>query len=141
MHRMARSIFEPCQECACIALRKASRAVTQHYEAQFRGSGLRVTQFTILSMLAQMKPQPISKLASFLGMERTTLTRNLGPLERRGLVKFIGDDDARVRRVTITPAGEAAARESLPAWKKAHSTVPRLLTKLGLDPNRIGASI
>jgi DNA-binding MarR family transcriptional regulator len=136
---MARSIFEPCRGCACTALRKASRVVTQHYESYFRGSGLRVTQFTILSSLAQMEPQSISRLANFLGMERTTLTRNLGPLERRALVRFSSDDDGRVRRVTITPAGESVAKSALKVWKQAQSTVPAVLKRLGLNQQDIAA--
>lgn len=107
--------------------------MTQHYEASFRGTGLRGTQFTVLSTLAQTGPMPISRLAAFLGMERTTLTRNLGPLEKRGFVTITSDEnDARVRRATITPAGEAAAREGLASWRKAQASVPRLLKQLGL---------
>lgn len=113
-------------------MRKASRAVTQHYEASFRGTGLRATQFTVLSTLAQTGPMPVSRLANFLGMERTTLTRNLAPLERRGLVEVAADaGDARVRKVAITAAGEAAARDGLPAWRRAQAGVPRILKQLG----------
>jgi DNA-binding MarR family transcriptional regulator len=130
---MDQSLFKPTRECVCTALRKASRAVTQHYEASFRGSGLRATQFTVLSTLAQTGAMPVSKLAAFLGMERTTLTRNLGPLEKRGLVEVVSDDgDARVRRVAITRAGENAARDGLAAWRKAQASVPRVLKQLGL---------
>lgn len=131
---MKRSIFEPCRGCVCTALRKASRAVTQHYEASFRGSGLRATQFTILSTLAQTGPMPISRLAAFLGMERTTLTRNLGPLAKRGLIDVVNSDgDGRVRRAAITAAGEEAARDNLAAWRKAQASVPRVLKQLGLS--------
>lgn len=114
--------------------------MTQHYETSLRGSGLRATQFTVLSTLAQTGPMPISKLAQFLGMERTTLTRNLVPLERRGLVETVGgDSDARIRRVAITSAGEDAARHSLPAWKKAQASVPRLLKQFGLGDMPLAA--
>jgi len=140
IHSMSHSIFEPCRDCACTALRKASRAVTQHYDASLRGTGLRTTQFTVLSTLAQTGPMPVSKLATFLGMERTTLTRNLGPLEQRGLVSIdSGDADARVRQVSITAAGEAAARHSLPAWKKAQGSVAPLLKRFGLTDIRRAA--
>jgi DNA-binding MarR family transcriptional regulator len=122
-----------------MAMRRASRAVTQHYEANFKGSGLRATQFSILSVLAQSKPLPISKLAAFLGMERTTLTRNLGPLKRKGLVRVLDDDDGRVRRVTITPAGESAARNTLKVWKRAQATVPAVLKRLSLNQQEFAA--
>lgn len=108
--------------------------MTQHFEASFRGTGLRATQFTVLSTLAQTGPMPISRLATFLGMERTTLTRNLAPLERRGLVKISTEDaDARIRRASITDTGEQAARQSLPAWRKAQASVPKVLKQFGLD--------
>ncbi len=73
-------------------LRRATRAVTAHYEAHFRGSGLRGTQFTMLSVLAQAGPLPMTRLADVLGVERTTLTRNLTVLARRGLVEWAGCD-------------------------------------------------
>ena len=103
------SPFHACRHCSCSALRRASRAVTQHYEACFRGTGLRATQFTLLASLAQTGPLPMSLLASRLGLERTSLTRNLRPLERKGFVETLTDDDRRIRRIKITKRGEAAA--------------------------------
>src|SRR6185312_15714429 len=87
------------RNCTCSALRRATRAMTAHYEAHFRGSGLRGTQFTILSVLAQAGPLPMTRLADLLGVERTTLTRNLTVLARGGLVGWTGTDDARIRKV------------------------------------------
>jgi len=125
--------FVPCRECTCSALRRASRAVTQHYEQRFRGSGLRGTQFTILAAVIQAGSIPISKLANMLGVERTTLTRNLQPLERRKLLTLSGDSDGRVRQVEITPAGEALARKLLPRWKQAQASVGEVLARFKLS--------
>jgi DNA-binding MarR family transcriptional regulator len=111
--------------------------VTQHYEDHFRGSGLRATQFTILSTLAQTGPLPLSRLARFMGLERTTLTRNLSPLKQRNLVTLAGAPDARVREVAITPAGEALARKLLPRWHKAQETVGEVLNELGLPASGV----
>src|SRR5260370_2553582 len=86
------SSFEACRSCACSALRRASRAVTQHYERHFRGSGLRATQFTVLATLAQTGPLSISALSSELGLERTTLSRNLRLIENRGCISAVPDD-------------------------------------------------
>ena len=107
------------RNCTCSALRRATRALTAHYEAHFRGSGLRGTQFTILSVLAQAGPLPMTRLADLLGVERTTLTRNLSRLVREGFVRIDEGQDRRVRKVAITPAGEEAARRAFPFWKKA----------------------
>jgi DNA-binding MarR family transcriptional regulator len=125
-------LLQPTRHCTCSAYRKASRAVTQHFEAAFRGSGLRATQFTILSTIAQTGPMPISKLASFLGLERTTLTRNLTLLVKRGLVGLHGEDDGRVRKVALTPLGEAAVREGFPLWQAAQESVGDVLKKYGV---------
>jgi len=93
------------RNCTCSALRRATRAVTAHYETHFRGSGLRGTQFTILSVLAQAGPLPMTRLADLLGVERTTLTRNLTVLARRGFVAWTGERDGRVRKALLTKAG------------------------------------
>lgn len=125
--------FTECRGCKCSALRRASRAVTQHYEASFRGTGLRATQFTVLATLAQTGPVPLTELAKMLGLERTSLTRNLSPLEKKGFVKTQSDEDRRVRRISITTKGEKAALSALGAWRKAQATVDRVLSdaKLG----------
>jgi DNA-binding MarR family transcriptional regulator len=127
------SPFFACRSCKCSALRRASRAVTQHYEASFRGTGLRATQFTLLATLAQTGPLPLTELADRLGLERTSLTRNLQPLEKKGLVKTLADDDQRVRRIAITRKGENAARAALDAWKAAQATVDEVLRRTGID--------
>jgi DNA-binding MarR family transcriptional regulator len=127
------SPFIDCHACKCSALRRASRAVTQHYEANFRGTGLRATQFTLLATLAQTGPQPLTALAKMLGLERTSLTRNLRPLEKNGFIRVQADDDRRVRRVSITKKGEKAALAALAAWKRAQATVHGVLRDAKID--------
>jgi DNA-binding MarR family transcriptional regulator len=126
------STFVPCQTCACSLLRRASRIVTQHYDAAMRGTGLRVTQFTLLATLIQTGPLPIGSLAGRLGLERTTLTRNVRLLEKKGLVTVAGDADQRVRRIAVTQRGENAATAALPAWKKAQASVEPVLRRVGV---------
>ena len=118
--------------CTCSALRRATRAVTAHYEAHFRGSGVRGTQFTILSVLAQAGPLPMSRLADLLGVERTTLTRNLTVLARRGLVEWVGATDGRVRKAALTKAGEAMLRKCMPRWVAAEASVGKVLKRYRL---------
>jgi DNA-binding MarR family transcriptional regulator len=129
----AASPLNVCRSCKCAALRRASRAVTQHYEECFRGTGLRATQFTILATLNQTGPKPLTELATILGLERTSLTRNLRPLEKKGFVKAMAGDDQRVRRISITQAGEQAALDALGAWTRAQATVDEILRNVGVD--------
>lgn len=96
-----------------------------------RGSGLHITQFTILSSLAQAGSMPVSKLAAFLGLERTTLTRNLALLAKRKLVTFEGREDARVRQVALTGEGESAVRVALPNWQVAQASIDTVLREHG----------
>jgi DNA-binding MarR family transcriptional regulator len=78
--------FADTQQCACSAARRKSRELTRFYEHSMRGSGLRAAQFTLLATLIQTGPMPATRLADFLGLDRTTLTRNLRPLHRDGHV-------------------------------------------------------
>jgi DNA-binding MarR family transcriptional regulator len=120
------------RNCTASALRRATRAVTAHYEAHFRGSGLRGTQFTILSFLAQAGPVPMTRLAEFLGVERTTLTRNLSVLARRGLVGWTGAEDGRVHKAMLTKAGEAMLHKCMPRWVAAQESVGKVLKQYRL---------
>ena len=82
--------FTACRTCTCTAIRRASRAITHHYDEALRDTGLRNTQFTLLATLVQTGPIPMTRLAAFLSLERTTLTRNLKSLLRDGLVEVAG---------------------------------------------------
>lgn len=126
------SLLERTRNCTCSSLRRATRAVTAHYEAQFRGSGLRGTQFTILSFLAQAGPLPMTRLADLLGVERTTLTRNLTVLARLGLVEWTGARDGRVRKAVLTKAGDAMLHKCMPRWMAAEAGVGKVLRKFRL---------
>jgi DNA-binding MarR family transcriptional regulator len=119
--------FAECLACSCFAARRAARAITQHYEQRMKPTGLTVTQFTLLAMLALAGPQPLSRFAGQLGLERTTLTRNLRPLLDRGWVTDSATGDRRVRLLAITKPGIAAARVALPEWRKAQKSIARRL--------------
>jgi len=119
--------FRECLACSCFAARRAARTITQHYERHLKPSGLKVTQFTLLAMLAMAGPQALTRLAEQMAVERTTLTRNLRPLLARGLVAESGADDGRVRLLAITKRGTAAAVAALPRWREAQASVARRL--------------
>jgi DNA-binding MarR family transcriptional regulator len=111
--------FTACRQCACSMARRRSRELSRFYDERMRGSGVRISQFTLMATLIQTGPMAATRLADFLGLERTTLTRNLRPLLRDGLLIVQDDADRRVHKIAITPQGEEAARRAFPFWRKA----------------------
>jgi DNA-binding MarR family transcriptional regulator len=108
--------------CNCLALRKAARHVTQFYDQFLAPSGLRATQFSILSRLRRLGPMTISALAADLVMDRTTLGRNLQPLEREGLVAVVkGRIDRRSREIRLTDAGAERLHAAVDGWVNAQA--------------------
>ena len=108
--------------CTCFAVRRAARHVTQAYDRCLAPTGLRTTQFSLLNRLARGGPRSIQKLAAEMGMDRTTLGRNLRPLEREGFVSIAVDpEDRRGRALQITPKGEAKRQEARRYWIEAQA--------------------
>ena len=114
-------------DCFCLASRQAARKITRLYDRTMQQSGIRVTQFTILSQLMLRGEMPIGKLAGILGMERTTLTRNLTLLEGRKWISIKPGDDPRSRIVAITGQGRGVVRRVFPYWSKAQAHVGKML--------------
>jgi DNA-binding MarR family transcriptional regulator len=109
--------------CAGFNLRRASRAVTQHFDHALAPLGLRTTQFTLLSALALGGPVGISALAHGLVMDRTTLTRNLRLLRDAGLVAAQRAPAGREVRFQLTEAGRDALARAIPAWRQAQQGI------------------
>ena len=108
--------------CHCHALRQAARRATALYDAAMAPFGLRISQFTILVRLRRLGPLSLHALAAELVLDRTTLGRNLRPLERDGLVASEADPaDKRVRRLMLTEAGLDLMRRAMPAWQAAQA--------------------
>jgi DNA-binding MarR family transcriptional regulator len=126
--------FAECMSCTCFAVRKAARAVTQHYDRALRPHGLRATQFSMLTVLTQTGPLGMSDLAQMLGLDRTSLTRNLGPATRQGWVRIEQGEDRRRRTIAITTEGIAALRRTLPAWRAVQAGAEARLRSFGLSP-------
>lgn len=116
--------------CACAALRRTTRMVTQAYDAALRPAGLRATQFTMLSVLKAKGQMRQSQLAERLGMDGTTLTRNLQPMVKKEWIEITRDDDQRVRLVGLSDAGRRLFEEAAPLWREAQS---RFIAGLGED--------
>jgi DNA-binding MarR family transcriptional regulator len=108
------------QECNCLAIRQAARHVTQFYDQLFAPAGLRATQFAILSRLRRGGPMPINALAAQLVMDRTTLGRNILPLERDGLIEVARSPaDRRRHDLRLTEAGLARHNATFLRWDEA----------------------
>jgi DNA-binding MarR family transcriptional regulator len=122
-----------CNNCLCLASRRAARGITRAFDRKLRASGIRATQFTILVMLARAGPLSIGQLAKALGVERTTLTRNLAPIEAKHWAKSGGGDDARSRIVAITGKGRTALEAALPAWREAQAAAAAAIGQPGIN--------
>jgi DNA-binding MarR family transcriptional regulator len=118
-------------DCLCHNFRKTSRLLTQSYDRALRPAGVRITQFTLMATVAEMEESAFVPLAAFLGMDRTTLGRNLELMERDGLVQVRpGANDRREQLVRLTDQGRRKLAEALPLWERAQR---RALKRLGGD--------
>jgi len=109
--------------CTCFNLRKATRVITQLFDEALKPSGIRSTQFTLLSTAQSKGPVGISELAKLLATDRTTLTRNLKPLLDRGLLVTVNGPDARRRPVELTPKGLETLRKAVPLWETVQAEI------------------
>ena len=123
LRRLCSKVME---ECACHGIRRSARALTRLYDHAFAPLHLKASQFPILVGLAAAGPVPLSPLAAVLGMDRTTLTRNLKPLEQRQLVRTEEGEDRRVRRLVLTSAGRKVLSQALELWQDAQSSVSEI---------------
>jgi len=118
--------------CACFNVRKTARVITQLYDEVLRPTGLRVTQFSLLMATKGLGPVAVTRLAKMGVMDRTTLTRNLRPLEKQGFIRIAAGEDRRERQVTLTPRGQQALAKAFPLWEKAQARVAE-----GFGPERL----
>ena len=115
------------ENCVCFNLRWVTRAVTQFYDAEMRRHGIRPTQGTILASLKTKDSWNMAELSDWLGMERTTLVRNLRPLQRDGLVQISGGGRGNRVELAITAKGRKQIEKLTPAWKSAQRAVVKTL--------------
>lgn len=117
-------------QCTCGNLRKTSRIITQLYDEFLQPSGLLATQFHLLGAVGVNDSIAVTPLADQLGMDPTTLARNLKPLERSGLVEIAKGTDKRTRVVRLTPKGKETLVNAYPLWEQAQAFV---ISKIGAD--------
>ncbi|MEQ8397438.1 MarR family winged helix-turn-helix transcriptional regulator [Thalassobaculum sp.] len=119
--------------CTCAALRRTARRMTQIYDDALKPTGLKLTQYSLLAMLAQAGEPSITDLADLMMMDRTTLTRNLRPLQAAGWVRLGTGGDKRSRSVVLTAKGESTLQAARPVWRQAEASIRG---KLGADGGR-----
>ncbi len=119
--------------CPAFNIRAASRVITQLFDEILKPTGLQITQFAVLVGVISLDSPSINQLAKGLVMDRTTLTRNLKPLEKEGLIKITSGDDKRNHFVKITPKGKSALEKTLPYWEKARTVVSEEFGQKHLD--------
>jgi len=126
--------------CLCLHVQRAARAVARHFDEALRPLGLTNGQFSLLMSLNRPEPPSIGSVANLLAMDRTTLTANLKPLERRELVTVTVDKtDKRSRRMALTPTGRTLLAAAVPIWRRTHAAIDRLLA--GSSPDRLRADL
>jgi len=114
------------EECTCLAVRQAARHVTQFYDQFLAPAGLRTTQFSILAKVRRLKETTINELAAEMVMDRTTLGRNVLPLEREGLISIEpGRTDRRSKTVKLTADGRDRLDEARERWRLAQASFAR----------------
>jgi DNA-binding MarR family transcriptional regulator len=125
----AKNFPKPPSLCNCTNMRRASRAMTQFYDDLLAPSGLKVTQYSLLNHLKRLGPLTMNELSTAIRLERTTLVRNLKPLEKRGLISIAAEKSSQARRVHITESGLISLAAAVPYWNQAQQNIKELLTE------------
>jgi len=116
--------------CLCLHVQRAARVLARHFDEAFRPLDLTHGQFSLLNSLNRPAAARPAEVADLLGMDRTTLTANVKPLERRGLLEVrIPERDRRERQLVLTARGHALLLQALPFWRATHAKVVRALPR------------
>jgi DNA-binding MarR family transcriptional regulator len=130
IHSMKKELdLSSVENCACFNVRRVARVITQFFDGEVRRHGIRPTQTPILGALKARSGWGMAELSDWLGMERTTLLRNLRPLQRDGLVRANGGGRGGHVELEITEKGRTALAKMLPAWRSAQDKVVATLGK------------
>jgi DNA-binding MarR family transcriptional regulator len=128
IHNMSEALdFSVHKNCVCFNLRRVTRVVTQFFDAEMRRHGIRSTQGSILAALHSTGTSNMAELGEILGMERTTLLRNLRPLQRDGLVTVEGGGHGGRVELSLTAKGRKQIEKLVPAWESAQRAAVQVL--------------
>jgi DNA-binding MarR family transcriptional regulator len=120
--------------CLCLHVQRAARALARRFDEALRPLALTQGQFSLLMSLNRAEPPSIGDVAALLAMDRTTVTANVKPLARRGLIKMRVDrEDRRNRRLELTPSGRTLLAAAAPIWKRTHAATERRLRSSTAD--------
>jgi len=124
--------------CLCLHAQRAARALARQFDVALKPVGITSGQFSLLMSLNRPAPPKLGSVAALLAMDRTTLTANLKPLERRGLVKTANDPaDGRARLLQLTPAGRTILAKAVPIWRHLHAEIEKVLS----DPDHLRSEL
>src|SRR6202008_958906 len=124
--------------CLCLHAQRVARALSRRFDVALKPAGITSGQFSLLMSLNRREPPNLSSVAALLAMDRTTLTANLKPLERRGLVETVTDQtDKRARLLRLTPAGRGVLAEAVPIWRHLHAAIEKPLS----DPDHLRSEL
>lgn len=131
---MEKNIYEKKPSlCSCLNIRRASQAITEVYNDFLLPSNLKISQFSLLKHINQLGPVSVSDLAVIIRLDRTTLVRNLKPLERSGFVEDISTETARNRQLRLTDKGIQIYKHTEELWKKAQGFLEDYLGRDNID--------
>ncbi|UNK49229.1 MarR family winged helix-turn-helix transcriptional regulator [Lysobacter sp. S4-A87] len=119
----------PPSQCTCFRLRKLARLVSQRYDRELAQVGININQYSILRRAAAT-PRAVGELARELGMDRTTLSRDLKPLAASGWVETVSGEDARQRLIRVTASGKRVVARAQPIWRRAQDAIE---ASIGVD--------
>lgn len=120
--------------CLCLHAQRAARALARRFDEALRPVGLTSGQFSLLMSLNRPNPATMASVSAILAMDRTTLTANLKPLERRGYLRVVqAETDRRRRDLLLTEEGRQTLAAALPIWLETHRSIERLLNEPGPD--------
>ena len=128
------ALRELAEACTCTHIRKAARVITQFYDTFLQPTGLRMTQFIVLVVVALSEQETVMRLAEKLAMDRSALARSLKSLEDQGLLIVEPGSDRRTRLVRLTEQGRHALTRTLPSWRQAQE---QLVTRFGEEQARL----
>ncbi len=119
-------------QCTCFRLRKLARLVSQRYDRELAQVGININQYSILRR-ASARPRALGELARELGMDRTTLSRDVKPLIAAGWVELASGEDARQRMVKVTASGKRLLARAQPIWRQAQDAIEASMGKANID--------
>jgi DNA-binding MarR family transcriptional regulator len=134
------SIKQNTEKCYCIGFRRAAKAITAYYDRMLLPAGITITQYSLLSNLYRTAPCSVSALAKTMGLDRTTLVRNMKPLVDAGLIRDLAEEGGRDRQLTVTTPGLKSLETAQRLWEKAQAGLKQHIGEKDLKKLMVAAA-